>query len=70
MIYRLLGWDVVGGAYHKIQIVSCASAKLHLIMELMHRLRNILKWMEYGAKHYFDPSLNPFLVNKNKHING
>ena len=30
MIYRLLGWDVVGGAYHKVQIVSCASAKITL----------------------------------------
>ena len=30
------------GVYHKIQVVSCASAKLHLIMGLVDRLRNIL----------------------------
>ena len=34
MIYRLMRWGVVGGAYHKIQIVSCASEKLHLLIEL------------------------------------
>ena len=28
MVYRLLGWGVVGRAYHKIQIVSCASANI------------------------------------------
>ena len=37
MVYRLLGWDVEGGAYHKIQIVLFVSAKSHLIMELVHR---------------------------------
>ena len=36
MVYRLLGWDVVGEAYHKIQTVSCASTKLHLLMILLH----------------------------------
>ena len=36
------------GAYHKIQIVSSASAKLYLIMELVHRLRNILRFSEVG----------------------
>ena len=30
MVYRLLGWGVVGEAYHKIQIVSCASANITL----------------------------------------
>ena len=39
----------MGEAYHKIQIVSCASAKLHLIMELLHRLRNILRFSEVGG---------------------
>ena len=49
MMYRLLDLDVVGEAYHKIQIVLCASAKLHLVMELVYRLRKILKWEEYGG---------------------
>ena len=51
MVYRLQGWDVVGGAYHKIQNVSCASTKL-LIMELVHRLKNIPRFsevVEYGV---------------------
>ena len=26
--------------------------------------------MEYGDKDYLDRTLNPFLVNKNKHMNG
>ena len=30
MVYRLLGWDVVGRAYHKIQIVSCAIINITL----------------------------------------
>ena len=30
MVYGLLGWGVVGRAYHKIQIVSCATAKITL----------------------------------------
>ena len=33
MVNGLLGWGVVGKAYHKIQIVSCASVKLHSIMK-------------------------------------
>ena len=36
---------MVGKSYHKIQIVSCASAK-HLIMELVHRLKNIPRFSE------------------------
>ena len=34
MVYRLLGWGVAGGAYRKIQIVSCASEKIHLIIQI------------------------------------
>ena len=49
MMYRLLDLDVVDEAYHKIQIVSCASAKLHLIMELVYRLRKILRFSETGG---------------------
>ena len=29
-MYGLLGWGVVDGAYHEIQNVSCASAKIML----------------------------------------
>ena len=36
------------GAYHWIKIISCASAKLHLIMELVDRLRNILRFSDVG----------------------
>ena len=49
MIYRLLGWGVVGRAYHKIQIVSCASEELHIIVELVHRIKNILRFYEVGG---------------------
>ena len=44
MVYIVLGWGVVGGAYRKIQIVSYASAK---ITKLEHRLKNIdfMKWV-------------------------
>ena len=67
MVYRLLGWGVVGGAYHKIQIVSCATAKLY-IMELVHRLRNSLRFSEKWVKYWdlynpLDALLNPPLVN-------
>ena len=34
MVYRLLGWGVVGGAYHKNMIVSCASTKATLNNEM------------------------------------
>ena len=34
MVYRLLGWGVVGGAYNNTQIVSCASAKITLNNEI------------------------------------
>ena len=30
MVYRSLGWSVVGRAYHKIQIVSFASTQITL----------------------------------------
>ena len=34
MVYRLMGWGVVYEAYHKIQFVSCASAKTALDNEI------------------------------------
>ena len=49
MVYRLLGWECGGEVNHKIQIVSCASAKLLLIMELVYTLRNILRFSEVGG---------------------
>ena len=45
--------------------------KLHLIMELVHRLiksQNFLKWVEYRAWGNFDPPLDPPLVNKDKSV--
>ena len=39
MVYRLLGWDMMDGVYHKIQIISCASAKITLIIELVCMLK-------------------------------
>ena len=63
MVYRLLGCGVVVGAYHKIQDTD-ASAKLHIIIELVHRLTDFLKWVEYEFKDNFDSPLDPPLVNK------
>ena len=40
---------MVGGAYHKIEIVSCASEKINLIIELVHRIRNVLRFYEAGG---------------------
>ena len=34
MVYRLLGWGIVGKAYHKIQIISYASTKITLDNEV------------------------------------
>ena len=45
--------------------------KLNLIMELVHRLRNTLRFSEVGGilgSKPFDPPLNPTLINKSKHI--
>ena len=39
----------MGEVYHKIQIVSCASEKLHLVIEIVHRIRNILRFYEVGG---------------------
>ena len=37
MVYRLLGWGVVGGAYHKIiRLFHVVVKRLHLIIELVH----------------------------------
>ena len=50
MVYRLLGWGVVGEAYHKIiRLFLVLVQILHLIMELVHRLRNILRFSEVGG---------------------
>ena len=45
-------WDggAVGANYHKLQIVSWLAQSLHLIIELVHRLTNFLKWVEYGIR--------------------
>ena len=44
--------------------------KLHLIMELAHRLKNILSFYEVGGntgvQDHFDPPLNPSLVIKDE----
>ena len=69
MVYRIMSWGC--GAYCNIQIVSCASAKI-LIMELVHRLRNILRFYEVTGntrvQDHFGPPINLPLVNQNKHI--
>ena len=59
MVYRIL--VVVGGAYHKIDF-HVLIQKLHIIMELTHRLTII----QYGVLENFDPPLDPPLVNKTK----
>ena len=43
MVSRSPGWGVVGRAYHKIQIVSCASAKLHVTMKFSARVKKYPK---------------------------
>ena len=53
-------------AYHKIQIVSCASAEIALKMELVHSIRNILRLSELGGIRHFDPPLSPPLVKRVK----
>ena len=57
---------MVSEGYHKIQIVSCASAEIALKMELVHSIRNILRLPELGGIHHFDPPLSPPLVKKVK----
>ena len=54
--------DVVSEGYHKVQIVSCASAEIVLKMELVHSIRNILRLPELGRIHHFDPPLCPPLI--------
>ena len=49
MVNRLLDWECNGEANHKIQIVSCASAQLLLIIELVYTLRNILRFFDVGG---------------------
>ena len=49
MVCRLLDLGVMGEVYHKIQIISCTGHKLHLIMELVHRLRNVPRFSEVGG---------------------
>ena len=59
---------MVGGAYHKIQIVSSASAKITLNNGISTQVENILKWVRIqGCRRTMTRSpLNPSLVNKNK----
>ena len=52
--------------YHKIQIVSCASAEIALKMELVRSIRNILRLPELGRIHHFDPPSSPPLGKKLK----
>ena len=52
MVYRLLGSAVAGGAYHKIQNVSCASAKIILNNETSAQAKKypkIMKWVKYNV---------------------
>ena len=50
MVYRLLGWGVVGGAYHKIhagyRMFHVLVQNLHFIMELVHGLTSIPTFSE------------------------
>ena len=47
MVYRLLGWECGGyKAYHKIQIVSCASAKITLNFGISTQANNIPRYSE------------------------
>ena len=39
----------MGEAYHKIQIVLCAIANITLILELVERLKNILRFSEVAG---------------------
>ena len=43
MVYRLLSWGVVGGAYHNIQNASCASAKFTLNNGISAKFKNYSK---------------------------
>ena len=47
----------MGKAYHKIQIVSYSMQKVHLIMELVHSLRNILRLPELDGIQGTKPTL-------------
>ena len=49
MVYRLLGWDMMDGVYHKIQIISCASAKITLSNRISVYVKNILRVCEVGG---------------------
>ena len=50
MVCRLLGWGVVGGTYYMIcRLFHVLVQKLHVITELVHRLRNILSFYEVGG---------------------
>ena len=50
MVYKLLGWGLVGGAYHIIRygLFHVLVKKLHFIIELVHRIRSILRSYEVG----------------------
>ena len=50
MAYRLLGLSVVGGVYIiRYKLFHVVVQKLHFIVELVHRLRNILSIYEVGG---------------------
>ena len=38
----------MGEVYHKIQIVRVLVKQLHLIIKLLHRIRNILRFYKMG----------------------
>ena len=69
MVYRILSWGC--GAYCSIQMFHVLVQK-YLIMELVHRLRNILRFYEVTGntrvQDHFDPPINLPLVSQNKHI--
>ena len=73
MVYRLLGWGVVVGAYHKIyagyKMFHVLVQNLHFIMVLVHGLTNIPTFSEVGGIRGVAqpwPSSIPTSGNKNK----
>ena len=49
MVYKLLGWGLVGGVYHiRYGLFHVLVKKLHFISELVHRIRIILRFYEVG----------------------
>ena len=50
MVYRLLGWGVVGRAYHKVCHVLVQ--KFYLIMELVDRLKMSQNFLKQGLEQF------------------